>query len=128
MKWKYPGSSPTVASSLRRPPFPTGGQRDKGEDAPVSSIEAVSFQGATIRSGGVAVARLRGRNIAPGDVTAAPANAGFVIDILPERTEQGDELVLGIRIFRRMGTPRGLCLIRFTAGPATAVASITVRF
>jgi hypothetical protein len=128
MKWKSPWSTPSVASSLRRPFMPTGSRRPTGEHALIPSIEAVSFQGATIRSGGVAVARLRGRNVDPSAVTCTAANSGFVVDILPQRTEQGDELVLGIRIFRRIGTPRGLCLIRFCVGPATAVASITVRF
>ncbi len=126
MKWKFPLVSPApVASSLQRPPLPL---RSADASDAVPTIEAVSFQGSTIRSGGVAVARLRGRDLDAHGITCEGVNAGFVVDLLPERTEQGDELVLGIRIFRRMGTPRGLCLIRFGCGPAQAVASITVRF
>jgi hypothetical protein len=126
MKWKFPMVAPApVASSLQRPPLPF---RSSGDPEAVPLIESVSFQGSTIRSGGVAVARVRGRDLDPDAVRCDGANAGFVVDLLPERTEQGNELVFGIRIFRRMGTPRGLCLIRFRCGPATAVASITVRF
>jgi hypothetical protein len=124
MKWKFPLVAPaSVASSLERPPLPF---RSADSDA-LPVIESVAFQGSTIRSGGVAVARLRGRDLDPHTVRCDGANAGFVVDLLPERTEQRDELVLGLRIFRRMGTPRGLCLIRFSCGPATAGASITVR-
>ena len=95
----------------------------------VAHIESVAFGTATIRSGGMAVATLRGSNLHAADVRCEVMSTGFIVDVLPHHTVQaeGEQLVLAMRVFRRMGTPRGLCLVRVSVGTSSAVGSITVR-
>ena len=87
MKWKFPLVAPApVASSLQRPPLPFRSSSGDADTVPI--IESVSFQGSTIRSGGVAVARLRGRDIDPDGVRCDGANAGFVDAGIDQRGER----------------------------------------
>jgi len=89
-------------------------------------IRAVSFTTATIRTGRVAVAKIDCTGVRPQDVRCEPSRPGFTVEVLPRRARQGRVVLIAIRIHRQLGTPRGLCLLRFTAGTASAQASITV--
>ena len=89
-------------------------------------IRGVSFSTATIRSGRVAVAKIDCSGIRPQDVRCEATQSGFVAEVLPNRTRQGRFVILAVRIHRQLGTPRGLCLLRFSAGTASALASLTV--
>ncbi|MEM6293596.1 MAG: hypothetical protein AAGA54_20145 [Myxococcota bacterium] len=116
-----------LAASLRR--RGKRGAPQTPSNAPKAEIEGIAFAGATIRSGGVAVAKIRGRNLNAADVRCEAMSKGFILDVLPDYTVQseGEELVLAMRVFRRIGTPRALCLVRVTIGSTSAVGSITVR-
>lgn len=89
-------------------------------------IRAVSFSTATIRTGRVAVAKIDCSGIRPQDVRVEATRPGYVVEVLPSRTRQGRFVILAVRIHRQLGTPRSLCLLRFAAGPASALASLTV--
>ena len=101
---------------------PAGGSDDEGG----FRIRSVSFACATIRSGRVAAAKIACDGAFPGWVRCTPVTPGFDVEILPERTYQQGEIIVGLRIHRRIGAPRRLCLIRFDVGNASAKASITV--
>lgn len=92
----------------------------------VTEIRAVSFSTATIRTGRVAVAKVDCSGIKPQDLRCEATRPGFTVEVLPDRTRQGRFVLLAIRIHRQFGTPRSLCLLRFSAGPTTALASLTV--
>jgi len=94
--------------------------------AVVPEIRAVSFSTATIRSGRVAVAKIDCSGIRPRDVCCEPARPGFTVELLPNRIRQGRFIILAVRIHRQLGTPRALCLLRFSGGSASALASLTV--
>jgi hypothetical protein len=89
-------------------------------------IRAVSFSTATIRSGRVAVAKIDCTGIRPQDVRCEASRSGFVVEVLPNRVRQGRHVILAVRVHRQLGTPRALCLLQFSAGAATALASLTV--
>lgn len=89
-------------------------------------IRAVSFSTATIRSGRVAVAKIDCTGVRPQDLRCESERAGFVVEVLPDRARQGRFLIVAIRIHRQLGTPRSLCLLRFTAGSTSSLASLTV--
>jgi hypothetical protein len=115
----------SLAAALRR----RGNRPARSSATPPPHIEGVAFSTATIRNGGMAVATLTGSNLQGADVHCEPLSGGFIVDVLPHHTVQaeGEQLVLAMRIFRRMGTPRALCLVRVSVGVSTAVGSITVR-
>lgn len=94
--------------------------------AAVPEIHAVSFATATIRTGRVAAARIECSGILPEDIRCEATRPGFLVEILPPRMQQGRCVILAIRVHRRPGTPRGLCLVRFSAGATCALASLTV--
>ncbi len=114
----------SLADALRRK-YKSGHQEDGKE----SLIEGLAFSTATIRSGGMAVAKIRGAHLHGAEIECESMNGGFIIDVLPQHAvqEEGEQIVLAMRIFRRMGTPRALCLVRVSIGGSSAVASITVR-
>ncbi len=114
----------SLAAALRR----RGKTPARSTTAP-PHIEGIAFSTATIRSGGMAVATLTGSNLQGADVHCESLSSGFIIDVLPHHTVQaeGGQLVLAMRVFRRMGTPRALCLVRVGVGVSSAVGSITVR-
>ncbi len=89
-------------------------------------IRAVCFSTATIRSGRVAVATIDCSGLAPEDIHCEITSPGFVLDVLPTRTRQGRNVILGVRIHRNLGALRSLCLVRFHAGSQGARASVTV--
>jgi hypothetical protein len=113
----------SLAAALRR----RTSKKYSSDAAP--HIEGMAFSTATIRSGGMAVATLRGSDLQGADVRCEAMSSGFIVDVLPHHTVQaeGEQLVLAMRLFRRMGTPRALCLVRVTVGDSSAVGSITVR-
>lgn len=115
----------SLDAALRRKNTPAG-EEDDGRE---SLIEGLAFSTATIRSSGMAVAKIRGLNLHGADVKCESMSSGFIIDVLPQHAvqEKGEQIVLAMRIFRRMGTPRALCLVRVSIGGSSAVASITVR-
>jgi hypothetical protein len=92
----------------------------------VSEIRAVSFSTATIRSGRVAVAKVDCSGIRPRELRVEATRPGFVVEVLPHRARHGRFVILAVRIHRQLGTPRGLCLLRFSAGSVSASASLTV--
>ena len=114
----------SLAAALRRKSNPV--REDAGE---ASLIEGLAFSAATIRSGSMAVAKVRGLHLHGADLKCESMSSGFIIDVLPQHTvqEEGEQLVLAMRVFRRVGTPRSLCLVRVSIGGSSAVASITVR-
>lgn len=89
-------------------------------------INAVAFSTSTIKSGRVAVAKIDCSGIRPEDIRCESTSHGFEIEVLPARARHGRFVVLAIRIHRRLGAPRSLCLVRFTAGAHSAAASVTV--
>lgn len=89
-------------------------------------IHAVSFPTATIRSGRVAVAKIRCTGIPPEEIRCAPVRPGFTVEVLPDRAREGRYIVLGIRITRMPDAQRDLCLLRLSAGSVSSLASITV--
>lgn len=91
-----------------------------------SEIRAVSFSTATIRTGRVAVAKIDCTGIRPRDVRVEATRPGFSVEVLPTRARHGRFIILAVRVHRQLGTPRGLCLLRFSAGSASASASLTV--
>lgn len=118
----------SLAAALRRK-----NTRTREEDGEASLIEGLAFRTATIRSGGMAVAKIRGLHLHGADLECESMSSGFIVDVLPQHAVQGEgegegeQIVLAMRIFRRMGTPRALCLVRVSIGGSSAVASITVR-
>lgn len=89
-------------------------------------IRGVSFSTATIRTGRVAVAKVDCTGIRPYDVRCEAASSGFTVEMLPNRARQGRFILIAVRIHRHLGTPRGLCLLRFSAGSVSTQASLTV--
>lgn len=89
-------------------------------------IRAVSFSTATIRSGRVAVAKIDCSGIAPHELRCESTSHGFELQVLPTRARQGRFILVGVRIHRRLGTPRNLCIIRFEANGLSSSASLTV--
>ena len=89
-------------------------------------IRSVSFSTSTIRTGRVAVAKVDCEGIHPQDIVCESTSHGFDVQPLPTRARQGRFVIIGIRIHRRLGAPRSLCLVRFRAGSQTAAASVTV--
>ncbi len=114
----------SLAAALRRK-----SKSAEKEDGKTSLIEGLAFSTATIRSGGMAVAKVRGQHLHGADLKCESMSSGFIVDVLPQHAvqEKGEQIVLAMRIFRRMGTPRALCLVRVSIGGSSAVASITVR-
>ena len=89
-------------------------------------IRAISFSTATLRSGRVVVAKIDCSGLHPEDIRCTVARAGFTAEILPDRTRQGRFVYVAVRVHRDPDTMRGLCLLRFSAGPASLLASLTV--
>ncbi len=119
----HPNRALAVAAALRRISKPDP-QDDRNP-----RIEGIAFSAATIRSGAMAVAKIRGQRLYDGDVRCEAMSTGFILDVLPQHAVQseGEQLVLAMRVFRRLGTPSGLCLVRVSVGESSAVGSITVR-
>ena len=117
-----PNRALVLAAALRRK-----AKTADAEHQPV--IEGIAFSTSTIRSGSMAVAKVRGQHLHGVDVRCEAMSSGFILDLLPQQTvqSQGEQLVLAMRVFRRMGTPRGLCLVRVSVGDSSAVGSIAVR-
>jgi|GEM_PF-2388457 len=115
----------SLAAALRR----RNGKSTDGHGGPTPHIDGIAFSTSTIRSGGMAVAKVRGSNLQGADVRCEAMSNGFIVDVLPHHAVQseGEQLVLAMRVFRRMGTPRALCLVRVSVGDSSAVGSITVR-
>jgi len=90
------------------------------------SVLSVSFETSTIRSDRVAVARIDCPGASPDQVRCSPVTPGFEIELLDERAMQDGQILVGLRIHRRIGSVRRLCLVRFSIGRASATASITV--
>lgn len=103
---------------------PPGHGHGDGHDAP--EILSVSFESSTIRSDHVAVAKIDCVGAVPEDVICHAVTPGFEIQVLDERAVQDGLIIMGLRIHRRIGAIRRLCLIRFSVGGASAIASITV--
>ncbi len=89
-------------------------------------IRSVSFSAATIRTGRVTVAKIDCSGIKPREIRCEAASPGFELELLPHRTRQGRFVIMGIRIHRSLGTPRTLCLVRFSAAGLSTSASVTV--
>lgn len=89
-------------------------------------IRSVSFASSTVRSDRVVAATLDCVGGQRRAVSAEPLTPGFEIELLPQRAREDGRIVLAVRIHRRLGTVRRLCLVRFCVGDAAATASITV--
>ena len=93
---------------------------------PHPELRAVKFSTATIRSGRVAAAKIDCSGIAPDEIVVEPTSHAFEIHVLPTRARQGRFVLLAIRIHRRLGAPRSLCVVRVRAADQSASASVTV--
>lgn len=91
-----------------------------------TQILSVAFATSTVRSDRVVAARLQCTGAQGERVTAEAATPGFTVDLLPQRSHDDGRILLAVRIHRRLGTVRRLCLVRFCVGHAAAVASISV--
>jgi hypothetical protein len=91
-----------------------------------TQILSAAFATSTVRSDRVVAACLRCTGAQRHRVTVEALTPGFAVDLLPERAHDDDRILLAIRVHRRLGTVRRLCLVRFSVGEAAAVASITV--
>ena len=91
-----------------------------------TQIRSVSVASSIVRSDRVVAVTLGCLGGHRRAVKVESLTPGFEIDMLPERARQGEMIILGVRIHRRLGTVRRLCLVRFSLGGASAVASITV--
>jgi hypothetical protein len=91
-----------------------------------TQILSVAFATSTVRSDRVVAACLRCTGAQRHRVTVEALTPGFAVDLLPERAHDDDRILLAIRVHRRLGTVRRLCLVRFSVGEAAAVATITV--
>lgn len=100
--------------------------RHRGDDPETPTALSVSFEASTIRSDDVAVARVDCMGIRPDEVHCYAATPGFEIHVLEERALVEDRIILGLRIHRRIGAIRRLCLVRFAVRGMSATASITV--
>ena len=89
-------------------------------------ILSVAFATSAVRSNRVVAARLQCTGAQRSRVTAEAMTPGFDVDLLPQRSQDDGRILLAVRIHRRLGTVRRLCLVRFCVGQAAAVASITV--
>lgn len=94
---------------------------------PHPELRSVCFSTATIRSGRVAAAKIDCSGIPPEHVTIEPLSQAFEVQVLPTRARQGRFVLLAIRIHRRLGAPRSLCVLRVSAAGQSVSASITVR-
>ncbi len=114
----------SLVAALRRNSAPA-----QGEAGGESIIEGIAFNTSTIRTGDTVVAKIRGPNLHGAEVKCEAMSTGFLLDLLPQPAvqEEGEQLMLAMRVFRGIATPRGLCLVRVTIGASSAVASITVR-
>lgn len=99
---------------------------DRGDDPDSPQILSVAFESSTIRSDRVAVAKLECVGVLPEDVSVHPVTPGFEIQLLEERAMQDGLIIVGLRIHRRIGAVRRLCLVRFSIPGDSAIASITV--
>lgn len=95
-------------------------------DQPIPEIRAVSFVTSTIRTGRVAVAKIDCPGIRPEAICCESVRPDCVAEVLPDWSRQGRFVILAIRIHRELDTPSGLCLLRFSAGSASSLASLTV--
>ena len=91
-----------------------------------TQILSVAFATSTLRSDRVVAARLQCTGAHGQRVRAEAITPGFTVDLLPQRSHEQGRILLAVRIHRRLGTVRRLCLVRFCVGDAAAVASITV--
>lgn len=106
---------------------PSGFRHGGGpEDDPETPSLSVSFEASTIRSDRVAVATIDCAGAHAEDVHCHPVTPGFEIQLLDERVVQDGLIIVGLRIHRRIGAIRRLCLVRFSVRGVSAVASITV--
>jgi len=103
-----------------------GGGYDRWDDDPPRPEISVSFESSTIRSDHVAVATIDCVGATPDEVSCHPVTPGFEVQLLDERGIADGRIIVGLRIHRRIGAMRRLCLIRFAVRGASAVASITV--
>jgi hypothetical protein len=92
----------------------------------VEEIRAVAFARSTLRTGRTVAARVHCDATDPAGLRCEAVTPGFVVELMPERSRRDDHLLVGLRIHRRLGIARQLCLVRFSIGEATATASITV--
>ena len=118
------------AAARSIPPGPGAGgfgsSRRSADDADAPRSLSVSFAVSTIRSDRVAVAKIDCPGALPHEVAAFAVTPGFEVDLLEERAVSDGLIIVGVRIHRRIGAIRRLCLVRFSVGRLSATASITV--
>jgi hypothetical protein len=91
-----------------------------------AQILAITFASATVRSDRVVAVTLDCSAGHRGPLRVTSMTPGFDVEMLPDRARDRGQVIAAIRIHRRLGTIRRLCLLRFSVGSASAVASITV--
>jgi hypothetical protein len=92
----------------------------------IQEIRSVAFARSTLRTGRTVAARVHCDARDPTGLRCEAVTPGFIVELMPERARHDDHLLVGLRIHRRLGIVRQLCLVKFSIGEATATASITV--
>lgn len=103
-------------------------ERRASESGRYSHIESIAFASDTVRSDHVVAVTLECTGGHRRAITVESMTAGFEVELLPERSQERGQILVAIRIHRRLGTIARLCVLRFNVGDATAIASITVTY
>ncbi len=98
------------------------------ESGRFSHIETISFASDTVRSDHVVAVTLECTGGHRRAISVESMTAGFEVELLPERSQERGQIIVALRIHRRLGTIARLCVLRFTVGDATAIAPITVTY
>ena len=111
--YAYHGSAPTA----KRPPLVTGPAR----------IDSIRLATSSVPPGGVALVRVGGTGLDPAEIRCTSDTPGFVIQQLAATRSPREDIVVTLRIHCAPDLQNDTCLLRFTAGPSTVIASLTVR-
>jgi hypothetical protein len=90
-----------------------------------SRIETVTIFGGAARPDGFAIARIRGRDLDPSAIDVQALTAGYSLELLPQCTRHGDDLLFGVQLHRDDARARDVCELRFRAGPSSSRVSVT---
>jgi hypothetical protein len=96
------------------------------ESGRFSHIRAIAFASTTIRSDRVVAVTLSCTGGHRRAISVESETPGFDVELLPERSQRRGQVIVAIRVHRRLGTIRLRCRLRFCIGDACGVASITV--
>jgi hypothetical protein len=114
---------PPLAMRLREATRPLPSVRSGSR----ARVDSARFACERILSGGVAAVSILAPRVDPGAIWCSPQSTGFLVDVLPERAVMGDAVVLGLRIYRRIGTPDAACIVRIGIDDRWVAAVVDVH-